>query len=152
MMKIIKRLLAYMESALNKVLRPVNLDKYTYNYHIKKNSKEYNQNKVLMNDSWKSVKQMEDEMRSMRNYWHYPPEYQYIRYKLYEKDLDKEELLDYIPPFYIYRRYNPRIYKNVDKRLFSDKLYLFNFFTKLGVKTPEVLLKVSGGGVLFNIW
>ncbi len=131
------------------LLIALNIDKYYYDYLIKKRSVEYKRFKRLyIKDSWKDKGRIKEEMCLMKRYWHYPPEYQYIRYKLYEKDIDKEELLDYIPPFFIYRRYNPRIYRNVDKRLFSDKLYLFNYFTKIGVKTPEVLLKVSGGGII----
>lgn len=135
----------FIKKTVTTILRLLNIDKYIYDRNIKKSSAEYKKNEVLLSKSWKSSARIKEEMEMMKRYWRYPSQYQYIRYKLFDKDLTSEELLDYIPPFFIYARYNPSIYKNVEKRLFCDKLYLYEFLKGRGIRTPEVQIKVSGG-------
>ena len=102
-------------------------------------SKEYIENKKLMEKSTiKSKDQIKEEISDLYSYWKCRPEH-YIRYGLFMKNLSKEQLRDYIPPYVFYVQYLSEQYQNFPINEMDDKLNLYNLFTARGISTPKVL-------------
>lgn len=111
---------------------------------------EYRNNKKSMKNATKSRQQIKKEMKLIKDYWHCKPIH-YIRYGLYDKSLSIEELLDYIPPYYLYNFYNPTVFYGVDTKRYSDKYYLYKLFIDRNIPTPKVIALYHDGGFLDNI-
>lgn len=60
----------------------------------------------------KTRKTIKEEIRLYKNYWKCIP-HDYIRYGLFEKNLGKEELLDYIPMHYYYCDFYDKIFNDI---------------------------------------
>jgi hypothetical protein len=90
----------------------------------------------------KSRKTIRRELELIRNYWDYPP-YHYYRYRLYEKKLSDDQLLDYIPPFYFYTIYLPNIYKDLDLTILEDKIVTHKFFIEKNIPTAKTVAFVQ---------
>lgn len=84
------------------------------------------------------------EMSLIRDYWKCDPML-YFRYRLYEKHLTPEELLDYIPPYYFYNFYMPSIYTKEHIELTASKLGMNRFFLSKGIDTPAIRATVTNG-------
>lgn len=95
----------------------------------------------------KSWEQVRKELALIRKYWNCNPDY-YFRYRLYEKDLKPEELLDYVPPYYFYNFYMPHIYRDTDFPLDDRKISLNEYFISRGIDTPKMLAAVRKGVLL----
>ena len=91
---------------------------------------------------------MKQELRTIKKYWGCIP-FHYFRYKLYDKDLSKDQLLDYIPPFYFYRYHIPEVFKNVNTSIIEDKILTHNYFIKKGIPTPAEIAYIRKGKI-FN--
>lgn len=101
-------------------------------------SHEYRNNRRAMKHATKSRKLIKQEMKFVKDYWKCKPLH-YIRYGLYNRELSKDELLDYIPPYYLYNFYYPTIFTGVDTKKYSDKYSLFKIFTNNEIPTPNVI-------------
>ncbi len=100
---------------------------------------EYRKAKKQMKNASKSRKLIKEEMDLVRQYWGCPPLH-YVRYGLFDKTLTKEELLDYIPPFYFYNHYCEELYpKEVDYTFVDNKFETYKKFTCLDIPTPDVI-------------
>ncbi|MBR5087623.1 MAG: hypothetical protein IKX31_11540 [Muribaculaceae bacterium] len=89
------------------------------------------------------------EMSLIKDYWHCQPCH-YIRYRLYEIDLETESLLDYVPPYLFYNYFLPS-HTIIGKSDFSnDKLTQYRLFKSKGVPTPRVIA-VYKKGKLYNL-
>lgn len=106
--------------------------------------KEYKMKKKLMGDAAKSKEQIAEEMEMVSKYWGCKPHH-YIRYELFNKMLDKEAILDYIPPYFHYSFYSDLIYKNLDRDLYDDKYQMFKILKEKGIDTPEVIATYDKG-------
>jgi hypothetical protein len=84
------------------------------------------------------------ELTMVRNYWNYPP-YHYYRYKLYQRDLTEDQLLDYIPPFYYFNIYWENRHRELDKTLYQSKIFQNHLFAKLNIPSPQVFAVVKNG-------
>lgn len=112
--------------------------------------KDYRHNLKLMKASTiKSQDMISQEMSDIKCYWHCPPCH-YVRYKLYDIVLDKESLLDYIPPYIYYNFCYANYTRNLDVTYYSNKLNQYNLFKKLGIPTPEIIA-VSKDGKLYGL-
>lgn len=106
---------------------------------------EYRKAKKQMKNASKSRKQIKEEMDLVRQYWGCPPLH-YVRYGLFDKTLTKEELLDYIPPFYFYNYYCEELYsKEVDYTFVDNKFETYKKFTCLDIPTPDVIVLYRQG-------
>jgi hypothetical protein len=87
------------------------------------------------------------ELAMIKDYWKCDPMH-YFRYRLYEKNLTYDELIDYIPPYYFYNFHLPSIYENSDVSFISSKMKLHEFFTAKGIFTPSLLAIIKKGRLL----
>lgn len=78
------------------------------------------------------------------DYWKCDPAH-YVRYGLFNKLLSQEELLDYIPAYYYYNFYLSPQLKEVNRKIYDDKLQLYYLFQRHHIATPEVLAVVHHG-------
>ncbi|WP_439810059.1 sugar-transfer associated ATP-grasp domain-containing protein [Parabacteroides distasonis] len=92
----------------------------------------------------KSKQQIKLEMKMVADYWKCDPAH-YVRYGLFNKLLSQEELLDYIPTYYYYNFYLSPQLKEVNRKIYDDKLQLYYLFQRHHIATPEVLAVVHHG-------
>lgn len=85
----------------------------------------------------KSKEIIDYEMNLYQKYWECPPD-DYIRYGLFDKQLDIEEILDYIPMQYYYCNYNEDVLANTDLEIIDNKWNEYQLFKKLDIPQPEV--------------
>lgn len=100
--------------------------------------RDFQENLKKMKFSSKSKEQIKEEMRVISDYWKCKPLH-YIRYELYDKQLSKEQLLDYIPPYYHYNYHFVSVNSGVNLQFYRDKLNLFRLFTERQIPTPSVI-------------
>lgn len=100
--------------------------------------KEYKAKKRLMANALKSKEQIKEEMKMVQEYWGCKPHH-YIRYELFNRTIGKEEILDYIPPYFHYSFYSDLIYERLDRNLYDDKYRMFKLLKAKGINTPEVI-------------
>lgn len=92
----------------------------------------------------KSKKQIKQEMQLVADYWHCKP-YHYVRYGLFDREISIEDLLDYIPPYYIYNFHNKPLSQEVKLKLgdIDSKLDLYRLFNSRGIQTSKVKAVLS---------
>ena len=99
--------------------------------------------KYLRRDrSKKSNEEIRHDIKSIRNHWGFQPFYifyHYYRYKLYEKNLTEDQLLDYIPPFYFYNIYWEKRHPGLDRSLYESKIFQHELFSRLGIPKVDIL-------------
>jgi hypothetical protein len=66
---------------------------------------------------------------------------------LYEKNLTRDELLDYVPPFYFYNFYLPSFYDRPTINNACKKLVLNEYLKSKNIRTPAIVLKIKGGSI-----
>ena len=81
----------------------------------------------LMKKDVKKRKTIKEEISLIKGYWRCDPMY-YYRYRLYEKELTTEELLDYVPPYYFYNFYMPSMYDDSRRNIADSKIRVHEFF------------------------
>jgi hypothetical protein len=96
----------------------------------------------------KSKETIEKEISLIKNYWKCDP-MDYFRYRLFEKELSDDELLDYIPKYYFYNYYMPKIYDKIDLSITDSKIRMMNYFIEKEIETP-VALAIIKKGILFE--
>lgn len=121
---------------LSEIRRLAKRNQFIYFSKIRLCSRDYKINRRKMAHAAKSTERIAREMRLVEDYWGCKPLH-YVRYGLFDKELSDEQLLDYIPPYYFYNYYTPPIYKNVDRRIFGDKLGQYRLFVERGIRTAE---------------
>ena len=95
----------------------------------------------------KSEKQINKELELVKYYWGCDPMH-YFRYRLFEKDINNDEILDYIPPYYFYNFYMPNAYKGINISLYDSKIFINGLFLKKRIKTATVLAIVKKKSIL----
>lgn len=95
----------------------------------------------------KSKEIIREELGLMEEYWRCDP-MAYFRYRLYEKKLSREELLDYIPPYYFYNYYVPSIYSEQKIRDAASKILMNDYLTSRQVNVPVLVAIVTAGKIL----
>lgn len=106
--------------------------------------KEYQKKKKLMRNAIKSKELINAEMNMVQEYWGCKP-YHYIRYELFNKMLDKEEILDYIPSYFHYNFYSDLLYEKLDRDFYDDKYQMFKLLKERNIDTPEVIAIYNKG-------
>lgn len=99
----------------------------------------------------KSSRQIKEELKQYRMFWKCIP-HDYIRYGLFNKNLQLEEILDYIPMHYYYCDYYNSIFTPVKSKL-SDNAFLSNRYPvtyKYLSLLPSNVFKAIGKGVALD--
>ena len=113
-------------------------NQFVYFLNIELFDRQYKVNKKLMQSAIKSKEVIWKEMKMVADYWGCKPHH-YIRYALFNKTLTKEEILDYIPPYYHYNFYNDLLYEKLDHDSYDNKYTMFKLLKERSIATPEVL-------------
>ena len=90
---------------------------------------------------------IKNELNLIRDYWKCDP-MTYYRYRLFEKNLTKEELLDYVPPYYFYNYYIPSIYNESKIKLAASKIQMSEYFKSKHIPIPETV-SVAINGIIY---
>lgn len=88
------------------------------------------------------------ELDLVYKYWNYPP-YHYYRYKLYEKELTQDQILDYIPPYFYYNIYWEKRNRELDQTLYQSKFFQHQLFAKNNIPALEIVATIKDN-VLYN--
>lgn len=123
---------------INTIFKFLNKINFLYFLKIFLFDKNYNRNKKKMKYSQKTLEQIKKEMAFIKSYWKCTPVH-YVRYGLFDKKVTNEELLDYIPSYYMYNYYFPYIYRNVILSIYDNKLNIFRLFKEKEIPTPEII-------------
>lgn len=87
------------------------------------------------------------EMALIREYWRCSPMF-YYNYRLFEKELSEDELLDYIPPYYFYNFYMPSIYRGNVKEVADSKIKMNSYFLSHNIDTAKKVATAEKGIIL----
>ena len=135
-------------SLYREIRKALKKNQFVYFWKIRLFDKDYRQNKKdMMYSTVKSREQIKREMQLIEQYWHCKSLH-YVRYRLFEKDLTDDELLDYIPPYYHYNFYNPPLYNGLDVKKYDDKYQLDKLFRERDVATPRVVARYFNESLL----
>lgn len=93
----------------------------------------------------KTQSEIRREMDLLEDYWHIAPIH-YVRYRLFEKKLDADGLLDYVPPYYFYHNFMPAAKSPVKRGFPLSKIGFARIFAERGVPAPQTLGIVSSAG------
>jgi hypothetical protein len=96
----------------------------------------------------KSKEKIKKEISLFKKYWNCDP-MDYFRYRLFDKELSAEELLDYIPNYYFYNFYMPKIYDGIDLSVTNSKILMMNYLIGERIETP-VALAIFKKGLIFD--
>lgn len=99
-------------------------------------------------DGLKSKETVKKEISLFKSYWNCDP-MEYYRYRLFEKELSEDELLDYIPKYYFYNYYMPRVYDKIDLSITDSKIRMMDYFVGKKIETP-VALAIIKKGIFFE--
>lgn len=124
-------------------------NRFLFFTRMKLTDKLYHTNYIdyLLNSHSKPKEKIKNEMELIRQYWKCEP-LNYIRYRLFEKEISEDELLDYIPQYYFYNYYVPTIYNNATITKAGSKIRMNEYFLQQGIETPKVVATVVKGQIL----
>lgn len=93
----------------------------------------------------KPLSVIKKEMKTLQKYWGCYP-FQYIRYGMYRNDckMSLEEMKNYIPNYFAYYLFFPKIYKDYGI-ISEDKILTYQVFETLEIKQPTLLLQYNNG-------
>jgi hypothetical protein len=111
---------------------------------------EYRSNFVdyLVSRKVKDRSRIRKEMAMIRHYWRCNPMF-YYNYRLFEKELTEDELLDFVPPYYFYNFYMPSIYKGQVKEVADSKIKMNSYFLSHNIDTAKNIA-IAENGILLD--
>ncbi|GAB6150665.1 sugar-transfer associated ATP-grasp domain-containing protein [Clostridium novyi] len=120
--------------------------RYSYKYTYDKMSSAMQRYKVC--NEKKSLLQIKKEISICKNYWGCYPLH-YFRYDLYKKDkqLSKQELINYIPEFFFYNIFLKYYDSQEYSILLNDKNLTEQLFRSVDIQQPETISKVIDGEI-----
>jgi hypothetical protein len=89
------------------------------------------------------------ELSMIKGFWKCDPMH-YYRYRLYEKDLSYDELIDYIPPYYFYNYHMPLVINAATLPITESKILLHEYLLSKKIETPVTVAIVKKGRI-FNL-
>lgn len=94
----------------------------------------------------KSPETIKREMTLVRDYWRCQPLH-YVRYRLFEKQLTDDQLLGYVPPFFFYTRYMPKLLRcsTADQYKYNSKIYQIHELQKRQIPIPVAVASIENG-------
>lgn len=130
---------------INDLRKLLKRNNFLYSTYIKLNDNSYFLNLMdfITRKDVKPGRTVLKEIALMRQYWKCDP-LVYFKYRLFEKNLTREEILDYIPPYFFYNVYIPYVYK--DPRIVdigTSKIKQSDYFISKGINTPDKIAAIS---------
>jgi hypothetical protein len=134
---------------LTDVKKTLKRNSLVFTTYKKLTDSEYRSNFIdyLISSKVKDRNRIKREMAIIKDYWRCNPMF-YYNYRLFEKDLTKEELLDYIPPYYFYNFYMPSIYNGKVKEVADSKIKMNTYFLSHKIDTAKKIASAEQGGIL----
>lgn len=129
--------------------RKVKRNRFIFFTYKKMTDPDYRSNfrDYLQSDCTKSKEVINKELKQVKDFWKCDPMH-YYRYRLYEKDLTYEELIDYVPAYYFYNYHMDLLYGESDLSVTESKILMREYFLKKGIKTAPSLALVKNGNIL----
>ena len=130
-----------------KLRQAIKQNKFLFFMYTKLTSIDYRQAyKEYLRSNFKSEEIVSKEISLLKEYWKCDPMH-YFRYRLFAKKILKEDLLDYIPPYYFYNIHMKNLYEDKEISNFNSKIYLNQFFKIKEIKTPKVISVIKKGKI-----
>ncbi|HLN20943.1 MAG TPA: sugar-transfer associated ATP-grasp domain-containing protein [Bacteroidales bacterium] len=131
-------------SEMKKVLKKNN---FLFNTHMLLSDKSYLLNffDYFRHKHEKPGKTVWNEVRQFCKYWKSEP-FTYFKYRMFEKNLTSDEMLDYIPAYFFYNVYIPSIYLN--KNVYDiggSKIKQSEFFHSRNIPAPREIATIING-------
>lgn len=101
----------------------------------------------LKSKNSKTKETVKKETALIRDFWKCDPMH-YYRYRLYEKNLSYEELLDYIPAYYFYNYHMPSVSDDRNFKITESKIRLSEYFAVRNFETPVTVAMIKTGKIL----
>jgi hypothetical protein len=101
----------------------------------------------LISRKVKDRNKIRKEMALIRQYWKCSPMF-YFNYRLFEKELTEDELLDYVPPYYFYNFYMPSMYQGQIKEVADSKIKMNSYFLSHNIDTAKKIATAEKGAIL----
>ncbi len=101
----------------------------------------------LRGTNLKTKETVKKEMSQIRDFWKCDPMH-YFRYRLFEKDLSYDELIDYIPAYYFYNYHMPSVNDDQNFSLIESKINLREYFADRNLETPITVAIIKKGRIL----
>lgn len=87
------------------------------------------------------------ELSVIKGFWKCDPMH-YYRYRLYEKNLSYDELIDYIPPYYFYNYHMPQVINASTIPITESKILLHEYLSSKKIETPAAVAIIKKGRIL----
>lgn len=131
---------------LQNLRNSLKMNNFLYSTYIKLNDRSYMVNLIdyFRHKDVKPLKTVWEEMRFIQKYWKCDP-LLYFKYRLYEKNISPEELLDYIPPYFFYNVYIPHIYQMEIIDIGISKIRQSEIFISRGIPAPQKIATILKG-------
>jgi hypothetical protein len=97
----------------------------------------------------KPKEKVQKEMQQIKEFWKCDPMH-YFRYRLYEKELTYDELIDYVPAYYFYNYHMDSLYGDSDLSITESKILMREYFITKGIRTPESIALIRKGVIYGN--
>lgn len=136
-----------MKMVIRSWLKKVRLFHFIYTLYTDNKFKKGYFHYLKLSTTKKSRRIVIKELDLLRNYWNYTP-YHYYRYKLYEKELTDDQLLDYIPPFHYFNIYWENRNKELNQTLYQSKLFQHQLFSKHKIPALEIVATIKDNVII----
>lgn len=101
----------------------------------------------LKGENNKTKEMVKKELAMIRDFWKCEPMH-YYRYRLYEKNLSYEELIDYVPAYYFYNYHMPSVIDDLNYKITESKIMLSEYFAVRNFETPVTVAMIKRGRIL----
>jgi len=139
-----------LQSLIKTIRKNLKRNQFVFFTYRKFTDKDYISNKkeLKIGKNSKSIEKIKHEMSLIRRFWKCDPMH-YIRYKLYleENNLSEEDLLNYIPPYYFYNYYCPKLFQDQNLDVIDDKILLDRLFHELKIPTAKTICIIKDGEI-----
>jgi hypothetical protein len=131
---------------INDLKRMLKKNRFIFFMYKKMTDPDYRSNyrDYITGNRSKPKEKVEKEMRQIKEFWKCDPMH-YFRYRLYEKDLTYDELIDYVPAYYFYNCHMDSLYGDSDLSITESKILMRDFFLQKGIRTPESIAVIRKG-------
>lgn len=97
----------------------------------------------------KSKTKIREEIDLLKDYWGCMPMH-YFSYRLFDKELTKQDLINYVPYYYMYNIHIPQACVKIDIRQYENKISLDSLLRERGIPTPSRIALVKRGKIKDN--
>lgn len=132
---------------LSEIRKKVKKNRFIFFTYKKMTDHDYRESlKEYSSGCHKSKEKIRKELQQIKDFWKCDPMH-YFRYRLFEKDLTYEELIDYVPSYYFYNYHMEGLYGSSDTLVTESKIWMRQFFLERGIDTPISVATVLKGNI-----